>query len=143
LEGRLNLPRHLAWAENILDKNQHPDQDATDMAGPDLKHALQQIRQVTVEPPRAAFIRRALAGLEGPAVEFKQEWPDQNRVLSRAMAAFGPQGGALLVGVDNNGTPLGLPFELTDVDEKDRALRGAAKSVDPPSPCGDNLAHDR
>ncbi len=62
-------------------------------------------------------------------VEFKLKWPKQGHEVAKKMAAFANSGGGiLLMGVENDGTLVGIENPL-QVDEQ---LAGVARTLSPP-----------
>jgi hypothetical protein len=73
----------------------------------------------------ADIVSEALAGGEGPFVEFKEAFPDQARRLAEEIAAFSTSGGGvLLLGVDDFGRVVGC-------DDSRERVEGVLQSVSP------------
>ena len=61
---------------------------------------------------------------EGPAVEFKERFPEQAHRLAQELAALGTSGGGVLyVGINDNGDLVGV--EASDGDSRDKLVQRA------------------
>jgi len=66
---------------------------------------------------------------EGPHTEFKIDFPKQTHDIAKEMAALANSGGGLLLmGVDDDGTPKGIP----DPNRAIERLAGIARTCSPP-----------
>lgn len=72
---------------------------------------------------------------ESASLEFKRQLPEQARDLAKEIAAFSSSGeGVILIGVDDDGTIVGMPG-MEDIEQRDRAMlrtAGICKAVNPP-----------
>lgn len=79
----------------------------------------------------------ALVEGEGQAIEFMRGYPENARELAKEIAAFSTSNdGSIFLGVDNDGTIIGLP-DVNTIEQKDalvNRISGVASSaVDPPA----------
>lgn len=94
---------------------------------------------MTIEPWANVQLSADLPGLasggENETVEFKRELPKQVRDLAKEIAAFAStRGGQLLLGVDDNGSTVGIPDANDPAirDDLGRRIVGVCQIIDPP-----------